>query len=267
MYVLHQDRTSTQLQGKQFENELFRTLETPSFSEYSRFSHFVTKALDEIEHIFVLTSQPCRYETLPENWLQKSSCVAADDFDRAFSKMRWGVDNHHLRIGHVHRMFVTFAQRRGFHTIAVIEADAFSYTNSTMDGTTLGEFRKFIQSSEWDIIRFGYRPFFLENSGVTKCPKECSCHYERNSPTLGRRLCVIKSRRCDIRSSDMYILNERSFTEFSENLERFVVDMEAIQSLRSVWYMTPQESFQFSSSQMLDSQLRYADKFMNLCRT
>ena len=84
---------------------------------------------------------------------------------------------------------------------------------------------------------------------------------------MGSRMCVVQTRTCDIRSSDMYILSKRAFQEFSDSLKQNVIDMEAIQSLGSVWYMTPQESFQSTSSQMLDSQLMFAQLFMRLCQT
>jgi hypothetical protein len=80
-------------------------------------------------------------------------------------------------------------------------------------------------------------------------------------------MCVVQTRTCDIRSSDMYILSKRAFQEFSDSLERNVVDMEAIQSLGSVWYVKPRESYQSTSSQLLGSQLMFTKLFMRLCRT
>lgn len=246
------------------EDRVFSAFESPQFAEYSRFSQFVTATLAEVDHIFVLTSSPCKFESLPRDWLHKSSCVSAENFDRVYSSTWKLPDSHHFRIGNVHRLFTRFAERNNFQNIAVIEADAFSYTNTTIDDNELANFRIFMRSASWDIIRFGYRPYFLETTRGT-CPAQCVCHSDMKL-RMGRRMCLINSRSCDIRSSDMYVLSSRVFQEFRDNLERDIVDMEAMQSLRLVWYMTPQESFQSSSSQLLDTQLHYATLFRELCQ-
>ena len=247
---------------------LEQTIRSANYKSYSRFNARVTHFLHKVDHIFLMTTSMCEFENLPHQWSNSSSCVNVRDFDTSLYGNQIDRYDHHAKITTLHLAFLQLAKQRKYRNFAVIEADSFCVTNGQIDDAEIEIFENFLTFGSWSLIRFGYRPFFLEGEKAEndKCPKTCICTcYPNRRNSLGSFGCVISSTKCDIRSSDMYILNSIAYDEFEAQLHVKTVDVEPMQSLQNTWFIVPQASFQFDSAQFLETQLYYADKFKRDC--
>ena len=238
--------------------------ESANFKSYTRFSHQLIAFLSEADHVFLLTGKDCQFENLPVAWEHKSSCVNAARLDSTLYNWENYVGSHHVRITNSHRLFVKVARVMNWSSVAILEGDITSYSADEVDDRALAEYRSLLRSDNWDMIRFGYRPFSLETE-VESCPEECTCVQFLGKESMGGHGCAITSGACDMRSSDAYILNSNSFEEFDALLENFTVDMEPMQRLPRIWFSTPQLAFQVDSAQSIESQIESAKKFYERC--
>lgn len=189
-------------------------------------------------------------------------------FDAAYYGGGTPHPDHNTRVTYSHKTFIQLAQLLSLKSVAVVEGDASSYKTIEVDMSALRSFKKLIDSNSWDIIRFGYRPYFLEEhimKGSDECPAECKCSSTLDGHSMGRMGCVITSSNCDIRSSDAYMLKESSFEQFKLALDRYSVDVEPMRVLPKVWYSLPQLAFQIDSAQSVEDQVRMAENFRRLC--
>jgi len=243
-------------------------LEQGNFRSYTRFNQLLTNFLAEAEHIFVLTTTDCQFENLPSLWEGKSSCVNVAKFDAAYYGAGTPNPDHNLRVTNSHRTLIQLAQLLSLKSVAIIEGDASSYKAIDVDMSALRSFKKLVDSDSWDIIRFGYRPYFLEDDIIkdsNECPTECKCSFNLEGHSMGGLGCVITSSRCDMRSSDAYMLKESSFEQFELALGRYSVDMEPMRLLPKIWFSVPQLAFQMDSAQLVEAQVRIAKDFRRLC--
>jgi len=244
--------------------KLASVFETGTFDSYTRYNKQLAAFIAEADHIFVLTSKDCAFEKLPTAWQHKCSCVNVERFDRAYYTSENYVGSHHARISNSHRTFVKIARIMQWKAVGVLEGDTTSFSADEIDVGGLEKFKSLLLSDKWDAIRFGYRPFFLEGE-PKQCPVECICSQSLDEESMGGHGCVITSGACDMRSSDAYILNSKSFIEFENLLEKFTVDMEPMQRLPRIWFAMPQLAFQVDSSQSLKTQIDWAQTFADRC--
>ncbi len=246
--------------------KLASVFETGRYDSYTRYSKQLTSYLALADHIFLLTAKDCAFEKLPLAWRHKCSCVNVAQFDRAYYRPGNYVPTHHARISNSHRAFVSIARIMQWKHIGVLEGDTTSFNMDEPDESSLENFKSLLLSDKWNLIRFGYRPFFLEEKqNQNQCPEECVCNQSFDGESMGGHGCVITSGACDMRSSDAYILNSKSFVEFEKLLDKFTVDMEPMQRLPRIWFTTPQLAFQVDSSQSLGIQVHWAQTFADRC--
>jgi len=248
------------------ESVLATAMSQANYNSYSRFSGRVTQLLSQVEHIYLMTTKLCQFENLPLEWSNSSSCVNVLDFDNHLYGDEILSYDHHAKITRLHLAFLRQARRRRYKNFAVIEADAVCVAEDRVNHTETSLFTKFLNDGDWQIIRFGYRPFFLESMpDSAECPRTCTCLSYTGTDTLGTLGCLIDSADCDIRSSDMYVVNAPAYYFFESNLEKYTVDTDAMRKIERMWFIVPQMSFQVDSGQFLETQRYYAGKFMQSC--
>lgn len=269
IYLHSRTRVKKQTSEREFalERVLATALSQANYNSYSRFSDRLTRLLSQVEHIYLMTTKLCQFENLPSEWSNSSSCVNVLHFDRQLYGDEILSYDHHSKITRLHLAFLRLARLRGYKNFAVIEADSVCVTQDAVNHTETSIFSRFLKNGSWDLIRFGYRPFFLENIPASaKCPRSCKCAIRSTgTDTLGQLGCLIDSADCDIRSSDMYVVNAAAYGLFESNLEKYTVDTEAMRKIERMWFIVPQMSFQVDSGQFLETQRYYAGRFMRSC--
>lgn len=240
------------------------TFEPGNYESYTRFNQLLSRFLAEADYIFVLTTKDCAFENFPALWINKSSCVNVRNFDTAYYRGET-FDDHHARISNSHRTFVQIADAMSWGSLAVIEGDTVSYDAHDVELGALRSYKRLLSSDKAELIRFGYRPYFLEHTELTNCPKECECSLKLGGESMGGFGCVITSGICDMRSSDAYVLNARAFHPFERLLQQHTIDMEPMQNLSNVWLAIPQLAFQIDSAQTLEEQVRLSREFVRRC--
>ena len=168
-----------------------------------------------------------------------------------------------------HAAVLAFSHHMGYKSVAIVEDDAVL---RDVDGTTIYHLMNLAASHRWDIIRLGYRPFFLESKSEKYgyvCPQACYCtpHEE-----FSDELCQISAAGCDLRSADFYLARNPIFLELCLKLldyseEQHVIDWSVLQSFHNNWILTPQISFQSKLETIfpIDLQVGFGRLFRELC--
>ena len=82
-----------------------------------------------------------------------------------------------LKVSFSHAVIAAHALEVGhYSSIAIAESDAYLLTTPQISSINLP---RLISSEEWEIIRLGYRPFFIEDTRASLnkyvCPGHCLC--------------------------------------------------------------------------------------------
>jgi hypothetical protein len=219
---------------------------------------------------------------VPQEFVDKTSCVSGRVLDRCASTAS-GVwyESHYTRVSMSHGMIIKHAQENGFAHITVMEedtvlnddvgltpetekdvlallADEFTPEASTLGRVEVATDRDTGASEAWKIIRPAFRPHLFERfearpsaSGKSfvevtvgvldelKCPSQCHCRNSR----LNGQLCQLHASGCDLRSSDMYFLNNRAYDEMLTTLftatDDTIIDHFVLQNIDKTWLLHP----------------------------
>ena len=219
---------------------------------------------------------------VPQEFADKASCVSGRVLDRCASTAS-GVwyESHYTRVSMSHGMIIKHAQESGFAHITVMEedtvlnddvgltpetekdvlallADEFTAETSTLGRVEVATDRDTGASEAWKIIRPAFRPHLFERFearpssngkgfvevtvGVLdelKCPSQCHCRNSR----LNGQLCQLHASGCDLRSSDMYFLNNRAYDEMLTTLftatDDTIIDHFVLQNIDKTWLLHP----------------------------
>lgn len=228
----------------------------------------VSEILHELDHVFVLSFKACR-TTLPETLVQKSTCVLGHKLDSYLQRtFVYGSQMHGMKVSFMHASVLEFARLVKYEHIAVIEDDAIVHL-STHSKHILHGFRRLVHSNSWSIIRFGYRPFFLEESSRQRCPPKCRCTIRKH---VAEQFCELHQAGCDIRSADFYAIHSRYYSQLRSQIlntrlsvfER-IVDTRPLSMLVKQWLVLPQISFQAKLDIPLDYQLGLSALYVRKC--
>jgi len=124
------------------------------------------------------------------------------------------------------------------------------------------------QVPDWQTIRLGYRTMFIDRPwesaskiiGDEKCPKMCLCD------RVNDFTCVMRSKGCDMRSSDFYLVRKESFDPIIESIYRgHTIDCEALAQVKNQIFVTPQISFQKTLDLSVEKQMELSEKFATAC--
>lgn len=224
--------------------------------------------MSQVDHVFYLTkkAESCSRMIFSASPASKVSCVVGEQLDECLFEKRELVDYAEL-VTAAHGFVHQYAHNKNFKHIAVLEEDATIDKQSLdllLSQNNIQYLSRLIDSTEWNIIRFGRLPFFLNQVSLAgACPEHCLC---RLVETFGESFCRIRPAGCDMRSSDFYISSSRVFLKLAELVNddnrypcqrienrvigvpmatpRPTIDLQVLQSIDKQWYPLPQASFQ-----------------------
>ena len=233
------------------------------------FPALVSKLFSLADQTYILSASTCG-TVLPSFLARKAQCIHGQQIDSCVPpSLLQGRHQHAMKVTFSHAIILQLAQDAGYRHILVIEDDV-TLLRRTLAEDSLQHFAALLQhSTEWSIIRFGYRPKFLEHRSDTRCPQRCRCTIDVR---FGAHLCKLHSTGCDLRSSDMYIINSRFFSSFQKELfdltipqERRIVDYLPMQRISEQWLFVPQLSFQMTLDTPIDYQAGLGALYMTKC--
>ena len=220
-----------------------------------------------VEHVFILAKHECS-KRVDTTFRRHFSCVRGAVLDGcAPQKYIRAPEAHAMKVTFSHAFIMSHAHTMGYSTIAVVEEDAvFLQRNYSKD--VLLNFSHLLRSSDWGIIRLGFRPYFLQVDAVSPCPQKCRCDVGR----FGDHWCELRSAGCDMRSSDAYIINIKHYLPFREmlldlrvsNRDR-IVDTVPIRMISHQWLLLPQASYQAKLDIPLDYQIGLSALYTTKC--
>ena len=229
---------------------------------------YVTHFLKEVEHVFLICLHQCR-TALPIAILNRSTHVLGSRVDAcAPAPMISGKYVHALKVTFTHAIVMQRASEMGYRHIAVIEDDVLFLQQDFHIEMRRG-FKRLLNSQRWNLLRFGYRPYFLQEHGARPCPASCRCSM---CDMYGEHFCHLKSTGCDLRSSDFYVIHSRSFKVFQSMLldmtlpdTKRIVDVYPMRMLSGQWLIIPQLSFQENLDIPLDYQVGSSALLVKKC--
>ena len=209
----------------------------------------VSEMLALVDQTYILSISACD-TVLPSFLERKALCIHGQQIDSCLPpSLLQGRHHHAAKVTFSHAFISRLAQDAGYEHILVIEDDVM-LLRRTLSEDSLQNFKALLYSTEWSMIRFGYRPKFLEHQSDTPCPRRCRCTIDAR---FGTHLCKLRATGCDLRSSDMYVLNSRFFSSFQTGLfdltvpqEQRIVDYLPMQRIPQQWLFIPQLSFQMT---------------------
>jgi len=239
---------------------------------FSKYSTHATKIADLAQHIYILCTG-CT-TGIPEEWRQKASFVHGFEIDECLKTK--GV-NHWLKASFSHAHAMMDAKKRGYGVVAIIEEDSITRDGAIREGSTtsetlwhnLGQIQKVMtEVPEWQTIRVGYRPMFVDRPWESKskvvqgekCPRECACD------KVSDFACVMRQTGCDMRSSDFYLVKSSAMDVIVEAIySGTTVDCEAMSQVPNQVFITPQLSYQTHLDLPLAKQIKYSQDFADAC--
>lgn len=217
-------------------------------NESTTMPHQVQDMLSLVEHIFVISMYGCETRFSSQSLTSRSTCVHGKVLDECTPrKFITGGFLHAMKVTFTHAAIVTLSIDAGYKTIAVVEDD-LSFLDRDLSREAAEKFARLLQSNAWNMIRFGFRPYFLQQNGVSPCPKGCRC---TTGNEYGEHFCELKSPGCDMRSSDLYVLPSHNFLGLRDLLldlkktnTKRIIDVHPMRAYGNQWIFLPQISYQ-----------------------
>jgi len=232
------------------------------------FSEKVIELLLEVDHVFVLGVDSCK-TTLPHVFSGLGTCVVGRSLDacapRAYIR---GPYTHAMKVSFTHAAVLHLAQRSRYKHIAVIEDD-IRIRPDAVSTNLVREFRALLESNAWSIIRFGFRPYFLEESSREHCPSKCRCEIKKH---ISQQFCELSRAGCDMRSSDFYVIHERYYEplrlkilDLKQANSKRIVDTHPMKHFAKQWLFIPQISIQTKLDIPVDYQIGLSALYVKKC--
>ena len=232
------------------------------------FPETLSQMLLEIDHIFVMSFDSCK-TTLPQAFSGRATCVVGRKLDvcvpRAYIR---GSYTHAMKVSFMHATVLHLAQNSRYEHIAVLEDDVIIRQDAFSDNL-VQEFRALLASNAWSIVRFGFRPYFLEESSREHCPSKCRCDIKKH---ISEQFCELSRAGCDIRSSDFYVIREQYYEPLRlkildlkrTNFDR-IVDSRPMRHFTKQWLYVPQISIQSKLDIPIDYQIGLGALYVKKC--
>ena len=232
------------------------------------FPETLSQMLLEIDHIFVLSFDSCETK-LSQAFSGRATCVVGSKLDvcapRAYIR---GLYTHAMKVSFMHAAVLHLAQKSRFEHIAVLEDDVF-IRHDALSANLVREFRALLKSNAWSIVRFGFRPYFLEESSREHCPLKCRCEIKKH---ISEQFCELSRAGCDIRSSDFYVIRERHYEplrlqilDHTQSNSKRIVDTRPMRQFAKQWLLLPQISIQTKLDIPVDYQIGLGALYVKKC--
>jgi hypothetical protein len=232
------------------------------------FPEQISQMLLEVDHVFVLGVDSCETK-LPRAFSGRVTCIFGRTLDAcAPSVYTRGPYTHAMKVSFAHAAVLHLAQRSRYRHVAVLEDDIV-IRHGAFSANLGREFRTLLASKTWSIIRFGFRPYFLEESSRGHCPSNCRCEIKKH---IAKQFCELSRAGCDMRSSDFYVIREHYY----EPLRSKILDLKQVNSKRIVdtrpmrhvakqWLLLPQISIQTKLDIPVDYQIGLGALYVKKC--
>jgi len=236
-------------------------------TEHSSFPWQLQDMLTEVDHTFLVSYEDCR-TPLPETLTRSATCVVGKSIDKcAPRRYLQGGFSHAMKVTFTHAVILQLAIDAGYRHITVLEDDTVFYERNMSIGAVSG-FTRLLNSDSWSLIRFGYRPYFLQRNGIEHCATNCRCMLRHFS----EHFCEMQGRGCDMRSSDFYVVHSSHFKKLRDMLldirrpnSKRIIDVYPMRSFPKQWLVLPQVSSQKTLDIPTEYQLGLGALYMNKC--
>lgn len=166
---------------------------------------------------------------------EKVSMVDGHDIDDCFQPHTPRDHYHRATLSHYYA--IQDALHRGFEIVTIAEEDFYIAPTSDLELVT-PDIVCAIHNSTWNIIRLGYLYGVSQQPG--SCPSPCVCEF------FSAHTCMMRSRHCDMRSSEFYILRmsgaARSVIKMIQKNK--IIDYGALSYVENQLYTLPRVTFQ-----------------------
>jgi len=232
------------------------------------FPAWLLEMLLEVDHLFVLGIDSCDTK-LPQDFSGRATCIVGRQLDMCTPSMYVrGPYTHAMKVSFTHAAAMHLSHRARYKHIAVIEDD-FIIRNDAFAESLVKDFRTLLASNAWSIVRFGFRPYFLEESSRERCPSQCRCEIKKS---ISGQFCQLSRAGCDMRSSDFYVVHERYYEPLrlkmldlkQANIER-IVDTRPMRQFAKQWLLLPQVSLQTKLDIPVDYQIGLGALYVKKC--
>lgn len=254
----------------------------PPEAPSDRFSYPFMKLASLADQVYLLCVD-CDNVVAPAAWRGKVRLVNGRVIDEC---VKDGDLDHWHRASFSHAVAVAHASANGHDVVAIVEDDARSDFTVNFSDDEYDRLERLIRPSyggvsdettagtdntdskwSWNFLRFGYRPFAIEQAnennpeskGSSFCPEQCSC------TRTSHNTCLVSQSGCDLRSSEAYLVNRGVFSEFTHRLQGGVVDYDVLQSFDNMMVLTPMVSYQEKLDISMDSQRDLQRTFGQVC--
>jgi len=232
------------------------------------FSLEIAEILTLVDHIFVISLEDCDTK-LPPQLESRSSCIKGSVLDGcAPDKYISGKYNHAMKVTFSHTVILHMSRIAGYKHIAVLEDD-IAFVGRQLSPRIFDDFSRLLHSNSWNLIRLGFRPYFLQENGADPCPDRCRCKLD---PNFGDHLCELRRTGCDMRSSDFFLLHSRQFRNLEAHLvdvdlenSRRIIDVHPLRTIGKQWLLLPHISYQKSLDIPVDYQLGAGALYVKKC--
>ena len=232
------------------------------------FSETLSQMLLEIDHVFVLSYDLCE-TTRPQAFFGRATCVIGRKLDvcapRAYIR---GAYTHAMKVSFTHAAVLHLAQKSRYEHVAVLEDDVI-IRHDALSANLVREFRALLKSNAWSIVRFGFRPYFLEESSREHCPLKCRCEIKKH---VSEQFCELSRAGCDIRSSDFYVIREQYYEPLRLKIldrtqanSKRIVDTRPMGQFAKQWLLLPQISIQTKLDVPVDYQIGLGALYVKKC--
>jgi len=232
------------------------------------FPDTLSQMLLQIDHVFVLSFDSCK-TTLSPAFSGRATCVVGRKLDvcapRAYIR---GPYTHAVKVSFMHATVLHLAQKSLYEHIVVLEDDAI-IRHHALSANLVQEFRALLESNAWSIVRFGFRPYFLEDSSRNHCPLKCRCWIKKR---VSEQFCELSHAGCDMRSSDFYVIQKRYYEPMRSRIldlrqadSKRIVDMRPMRQFAKQWLLLPQISIQTKLDIPVDYQIGLGALYVKKC--
>lgn len=206
---------------------------------------------------------------LPKSFAGRASCVVGTKIDAcAPHEFIRGPYTHAVKVSFMHAAVLYLATKAKYRHVAVIEDDV-AVRRGIFSAHLVPDFGNVLDSSTWSVIRFGFRPYFLEKTSREPCPTECRCYIKHDT---AREFCKLSKPGCDMRSSDFYVIHKNSYAPLLSKLldlkqtnTKRIIDTAPMRSLANQWLILPQASIQRKLDIPIDYQIGLGALYVKKC--
>ena len=237
-------------------------------SDDAPFATQILGVLLSIDHVFVLSLDACETK-LPESFAGRATCIVGAKIDAcAPNEFIRGPYTHAMKVSFMHAAVLHLAKKVNFRHVALLEDDVVIRRGVFSEDLT-PDFGKILSSKTWSMIRFGFRPYFLEKNSRDPCPRSCRCYIKRK---FAHEFCKLRSAGCDMRSSDFYVIHRTSYAPLLSKLldirqvnSKRIIDTAPMRSLSNQWLVLPLASIQTKLDIPVDYQIGLGAIYVKKC--